>query len=475
MSRRVAAAFSLEFVRMIGREHKAMSLASSSEPVTNPRIAADVVCTSCGCLCDDIELTIVGDRILEARNACPLGRDQFVAFRPSHDPACLLDGQPATFDVAIERAARILTDAHSPLIFGLGDATTEAQRAGVSLGDWIGACVDIAGAESGGATMDALQSVGEVACTLGEIKNRADFIVVWRADPLVTHPRLFSRYALDPAGQFIPGGRLDRYCVVVDDRETQTVREAADQFIAIPETAEVDALWTLRALTKGVSLDPHAVETQTEIDLSTWQALTDRIRAARYGALFYGVGEGSTPAARIIVHGIHSWIRDLNATTRFVCLPLSPARGNGVGARNVLAWHTGFPGPVNLGRGYPRYGPGEFSAAEVLGKREVDAALIVSGDPVSPLATTAREHLGRIPCIVLTSGRNEPFGGAVVVFRTSVFGINTTGTVYRLDGVPLPSRSVLPSQYPSADRVLRAIESRARALAGPVAGGTVGI
>src|SRR5262249_8178957 len=150
-----------------------------------------------------------------------------------------------------------------------------------------------------------------------------------------THPRLFSRFALDPAGRFVPGGRRDRYCVIVDSHETLSVREAADQFIAIPEAAEVDALWTLRALTKGVTLDPDAVEEQTGIALSLWQALTDTIRAARYGALFYGVGAANTPTGRTIAHGIHSWIRDLNATTRFVCLPLSPAGANRVGARNV--------------------------------------------------------------------------------------------------------------------------------------------
>src|SRR5262249_1631903 len=141
----------------------------------------------------------------------------------------------------------------------------------VSLGNCIGACVDIAGRDDADATIAAIQSVGEVTCTLGEIKNRADLIIVWRADPLVSHPRLFSRYALDTAGSFIPAGRSDRYCVIVDDRETQSVREAADQFIGINEGGEFEALWTLRALAKGVALDPGSVESGTGIVLETWQ------------------------------------------------------------------------------------------------------------------------------------------------------------------------------------------------------------
>ena len=63
----------------------------------------------------------------------------------------------------------------------------------MSLAEAVGACVDAASVEGGGAAILALQAVGEVTCTLGEIKNRADLIIVWRADPIESHPRLFSR------------------------------------------------------------------------------------------------------------------------------------------------------------------------------------------------------------------------------------------------------------------------------------------
>jgi formylmethanofuran dehydrogenase subunit B len=447
-------------------------MASVNEQATNPWVVADVVCAFCGCLCDDIELEIEGERIIEARNACPLGRDRFVGYRPGEGPACHIDGQTSTFEEGIERAAWILAEARYPLIMGLGETTSEAQRAAVSLGNCIGACVDIAGGEGDGATIAAIQSVGEVTCTLGEIKNRADLIIGWRADPLVSHPRLFSRYALDPAGTFIPAGRSDRYCVIVDNRETQSVREAADQFIGIRDGGEFEALWTLRALARGVALDPETVESGTGILLETWQGLMDRMKAARYGLLIYGGGGERTPTGHLAAYGIHSLTRELNATTRFVCLPLSSGGSNRVGARNALTWHTGYPGAVSLAHGYPRSGLGEFNAESVLRRQEADAALIVSGDPVSPLAARAQEHLSRIPTIVLTSDGDRPSTDASVVIRTSVFGINTTGTVYRMDSVPLPLRTALASPSPSDDQVLRAIERRVRSFTDPERGGT---
>ena len=58
------------------------------------------------------------------------------------------------------------------------------------------------------------------------MKNRADLVLFWGADPLATHPRHLERYAAEPAGLFVPRGRADRIrkrtthiTVVVDDGE----------------------------------------------------------------------------------------------------------------------------------------------------------------------------------------------------------------------------------------------------------------
>ncbi len=299
-----------------------MSGEDGSDTATASRIVEDVVCTACGCLCDDIVLRIEHDRIIEAANACPMGRERFLADRPATGPVCLVDGDPATFAAGVERAARILADARYPLIFSLGETTSEAQRAAVSLADRIGACVNSTILESEGAVLAGLQRVGEVTCSLGEVRNRADLIIVWRADPVESHPRLFSRYALDPVGTFLPGGRSDRYCAIVDIRESNSVREVADQFISIKEDGEFDALWTLRALAQGIEVDPHEVESSTGTPLATWQGLMDRMRGAKYGVVFYGAGPSGTRDRLSIPHAVHSLVRDMNALARFVCMPL---------------------------------------------------------------------------------------------------------------------------------------------------------
>ena len=128
--------------------------------------------------------------------------------------------------------------------------------------------------------------MGEVTCTLGEVKNRGDLIIFWGCNPVESHPRHLSRYSLEAAGLFVPRGRADRYCVVVDVEETATSR-VADQFIAIKPGKEFEALWTLRALAKGVELDAAVVERETGVSLSTWQELMDRMKRAGYGVIFF--------------------------------------------------------------------------------------------------------------------------------------------------------------------------------------------
>ena len=45
-----------------------------------------------------------------------------------------------------------------------------------------------------------------------------------------------------------------------------------------------------------------------------------------------------------------------------------------------------------------------------------------------------------------------------VRFTTAVYGIHRPGTAYRMDGIPIPLRDVLPADYPSDSEVLEMIE-----------------
>ena len=59
---------------------------------------------------------------------------------------------------------------------------------------------------------------GKVTCTLGEVKNRADFIVYWGGNPAEGHPRHFTKYTLTQKGKFVPEGGFEDNLMAVADR-----------------------------------------------------------------------------------------------------------------------------------------------------------------------------------------------------------------------------------------------------------------
>ena len=83
-------------------------------------------CAGCACVCDDIELHSDGQRIIEAKNACEMGRSWFLDHK-SDGAAAMVDGKVANVTDAIEAAAKILNEAHAPLVETLGPS--RARRA----------------------------------------------------------------------------------------------------------------------------------------------------------------------------------------------------------------------------------------------------------------------------------------------------------------------------------------------------------
>jgi len=109
----------------------------------NLTVVSHATCTFCGCVCDDMELHVEGDRIVKAKNACSLGESWFRNHTAERlYPDALVDGEPATLDEAVEAAADYLYDANMPLVYGLSNITCEAQREAVALAEMIGGVVD---------------------------------------------------------------------------------------------------------------------------------------------------------------------------------------------------------------------------------------------------------------------------------------------------------------------------------------------
>lgn len=422
------------------------------------KVVKDATCTFCGCVCDDIDLKVDGDHIVEAKRACVLGTAWFLNHDVEDGPSCRIDGQPASVAEGVERAAQILHNAKYPLIYGLSDTTIESQRVAVGIGDWIGGTVDTTTSVCHGPSGMAFQGVGEVTCSLGEVRNRADMVMFWGSNPAESHPRHFTKYSLMPKGMFVPNGRKDRTCVIVDVRKTKSAK-AADIFIQIKPRADFEGLWTLRALAQDIELDPEQVLEGTGVPLETWQDLMEKMKACKFGVIFFGMGVTMTRGKHANSEAVLALARDMNKYTRFTCKP-NRGHGNVTGADNVVSWRTGYPFGVNMARGYPRFNPGEYTSSDVLARKEADAAMIIASDPMGNFSQPAREHLASIPYIALDPKDTPTTRQAAVAFTVATYGINVPGTVYRMDDVPIPLRPAFEVKHPSDLEVLKAIEKR---------------
>ena len=443
-----------------------MATATPTKPLNSTndngdlKIIEDATCTFCGCVCDDMVLTVENNRITKAKNACVLGKAWFLNHNIEERPEALIEGQPASYDQAIERAADILYNAIYPVTYGLSDTTCEAQRVAMAITDWIGGTVDTTTSVCHGPSGIAFQGVGEVTCSLGEIKNRADFLIFWGGNPAESHPRHFTRYSLMPKGEFVPNGRKDRTAVLVDIRKTKSAK-AADHFLQVKPQRDFELAWALRAMAKGLELDPSIAET-TGIPMETLEEVGQKMLDAKFGAILFGMGLTMTRGKHMNSEAILALARDLNRDgKRWTCKPMR-GHGNVTGADNVVSWSTGYPFGVNLSRGYPRFNPGEFTTTDLLCRGEVDAALIVASDPMSNFAQPARDHLEKIDSVVLDPKLSETAKVATVAFTTSTYGINTNGTVYRMDDIPIPLRKAFDSPFKSDYEILKAIETRIR-------------
>lgn len=417
-------------------------------------------CTACGSTCDDIRLEVGGEgHVTRAANACEKGIEWF-DLPSASGPVATIDGSEATLDEAIARAAEILGKAKLPLVAGFEYATIEAIQAGVALADRLGGVFDWTARPEDAAKTLALQQAGQVTASLGEVAQRADMIVVWGADLVNTHPRHFERYLLEPTSPWIEG-RAERTLVAIDSRPTDTT-ELADHAISIAEGCDYEVLAVLRSLVAGMELDATLVEQQTGVSLDSWQTLVEQMKTAKYGAVVYAGPLGKECESLVALTKL---MADLTEHTRWVALPAGGA-GNHAGAASVLAWQTGYPLGVSFAKGYPEYGPGEWTAPAVLARRAVDAALLVGEELLGRLPGDANHFLGKIPKIHLEWRDWSPITRGITI-HTARPGLECAGTTQRADGVMLPMRAARTTDRPTAEAVLAAIEARLPRLSEP--------
>jgi formylmethanofuran dehydrogenase subunit B len=416
-----------------------------------------LVCLGCGLLCDDLRATVHDGRITEVDHACSLGRQWLAEAGTPREEQPSVAGQGVDREAALQQAIELLLTARSPLILGLQSATNETVRAACDLAAELGAAV-----LGPSQPTSVLMRTGHVGATFGEVRQRADRVLLW-GDLETTHPRVLERLlqGADPrpeilrmgVGRFVSSNGGQRYWPLDRDRTHETVT-------------------TLRTIIAGLPIDEEQVLSTTGQPASRWRELAELLVASRYGTLVVGP-ELLRHESRATVEAVYALAADLNLLTRFALLALPPG-GNRLGAAEILVSRTGSSEAACLATGEPV--PERGSAIESrLIQGQVDLAIVVgSGGPLE-LSQSAVDGLRRVPVILIDSeaGHLSLADGTTltpqVALHTRPSGPAERGTVVRADGVYLPLRPVILDPRPSAAEMLNTITQQIGARRVPAA------
>jgi len=471
-------------------------------------VVTSVTCPVCGTFCDDIEIIVdENNRIIEARNACAMGAAKFLNFSDHRikTPLIRKNGElvEATMDEAIEKAAQILVDAHYPILYGWSNTCCEAQRVGVELAEEVGGVMDNTATVCHGPSIIGVQAAGIPSSTLGQLRHRADLIIYWASNPWDAHPRHPERYTMFSDGRFekstwtqylsklrgdMSKKKIQRasnlvlkkdFCfanceseglpcnmyqnkrrtVVVDVRKTRTA-DSADCFIQVEPGKDYELLQALRVLVNDGELD---VDEVAGIPVETLEALADVMVGCKLGIIFFGLGLTMTKGKHRNIDAAINLTRDLNNRTKFLIMPM---RGhyNVTGANIVTTWQTGYPFAVDLSNGYPRYNPGETSSTDILRRDEADAMLVIASDPVAHFPKASSKNIAKHPLISIEPEVTPTTMLADVILPPAFAGIESEGTAYRMDHVPLPLKKVVepPEGFLSDQEILRKLLQKVR-------------
>jgi formylmethanofuran dehydrogenase subunit B len=303
-----------------------------------------------------------------------------------------------------------------------------------------------------------IQDVGESTCTLGEVKHRADLIIYWGANPVHAHPNHMMRYSALSKGRF-RATRKDRYLITVDVRKTDTAK-ISDSFIKVEPNKDYELLSALTAAVKDLEIERDKV---AGVPLEEIENLADIMVNCEFGIIFFGLGITMSSGKSRNIDMALSLVRELNKRTKFLIMPM---RGhfNVTGANQVTAWQTGYPFAVDLSKGFPLYNPGDTSAVDILMRDECDAALVVASDPISNFPNQAARNLAKIPVITIDPHVTPTTLCSEVVIPSAHVGIETEGSIYRMDGVVLEARKFIdpPNDIISDVEILQELLKRVK-------------
>lgn len=306
----------------------------------------------------------------------------------------------AAIETSLRTARTWLREARQPLVVLSGSVDNETASAAVRLAKQYSAFLTCDEDATGSVLGGSIQAAGLLTGTLGDLRS-LDLVVLCGVDLAGTPPRL---------GEFLG-------------------RDLATASLCLEPPAPLEALRWLRLAGMG----------EREQVPAAYAEPAARLEAASSGVVVFGskwLKNGLPFTTEFLL-----WLKDLNRNRHWYALYLPPAP-NSTGVVDVLVSETGYPGNLRFGSQGAEYSPRLWQAERLIRQGETDLCLLV-GQP----ASFSEKTLGQ-----LSRGRTillDPFRPAwtpAAWLPCAQTGVDSSGLIQRMDGLPLALRSILSSQ-----------------------------
>jgi formylmethanofuran dehydrogenase subunit B len=272
----------------------------------------------------------------------------------------------------LERAAATLAAARRVLLVGLGGASAEVAVAACDVAEAVGAVVDPGSPETSRTIGPLVARIGSVTAAGGELRDRADLVVLWFCDPGAVTAELAA--AAGVARRTIAVGPRD---VAVPGTEHRHLAIAAD--------AAIDLARLVEAAIRGVAIDASAA------DPGLLAAARDLAAAALAATTVALVTDWRHDGVGLAAWSTASLVRALAHRKPAFEIPLGERTDAAI---DVCAWRFGAAGAIErAARSGGRFLPAEADAVRLIDRREIDCVLAVAA--TTPEVDAALARAGR--------------------------------------------------------------------------------
>jgi formylmethanofuran dehydrogenase subunit B len=284
-----------------------------------------------------------------------------------------IEGRPAALDAAVAEAAKLLAASRLPVVAGLGTDVAGA-RAALALAQQIGGVVDHMHAGAMLRELDLVRTAGTLLTTPNEAALRADTLLLVGPGLATAWPEI-GRELLgrEPDRQWVAGRRRVFWLCPGSSAPALGAEGAPIERLGTDPAQLKVTLGALRARIGGRPCGPTALSAQALEEVAA------ALAAARFGVAVWA--DAALDSLAIAMLG--GIIDDLNATTRFCGLPLSPA-DNAAGVLQVCGWLSGLPLRTSFARRVAEHDPWRFAARRLIDSGESDCVLWISAYRPAP-------------------------------------------------------------------------------------------